>query len=83
MSQAYYSICAPLPELPHGDRFPYGICGPFLDGREAESALNAIQRVLPGRELAIIKCQYFDDAPWLIEDQELARAKLRDKTKVS
>jgi hypothetical protein len=83
MSQVYYSICAPLPGLPQGDRFPYGICGPFLEDSEAESALCAIQRVLPDRELAIIKCQYFDEAPWLIEHQEAARAKLRDKTEVS
>jgi hypothetical protein len=83
MSPVYYSICAPLPGQPQGERFPYGICGPFLDINEAEAALNAIQRALPGRELAIIEGQNADDSPWLIEDQELARAKLRDKTKGS
>lgn len=82
MSPVYYSICAPLPGQLQGESFPYGICGPFLDITEAEAALSAIQQVLPDRDLAIIEGQNTDDSPWLIEDQELARAKLRDKTKV-
>lgn len=83
MSQAYYSICAPSPGQPQGDRFPYGICGPFLDLGEAKSALDALRQALPHRKLAIIEGKNADDSPWLIEDQKLARAKLRDKTKVS
>lgn len=81
--QTYFSVCAPRPGYPEGDRFPYGICGPFLDADEAEKAMTLLQSVMPGRELAIIAGQNADDSPWLIDDQECARAKLRHRTKVS
>ena len=81
MTAPYYSVCLPLPGYPQGNRFPYGICGPFMGAHEAEDAMVALQTILPGRELAIICGRQEDDAPWLLVDQEKARAKLREKTK--
>lgn len=76
--QEYFSVCEPLPDLPMGNRFPYGVCGPFLDEDEARNALEIIQAQLPTRKLAIMKgCNSFampDD--YLDDDQERARAKL-------
>ncbi|NWB48248.1 hypothetical protein [Pseudomonas gingeri] len=76
--QSYFSICAPLPDMPSGNRFPYGICGPFLDEEEAFDALEALQAKMPKRKLAVMYGQNFFETPCagLEHDQELARAKL-------
>ncbi len=76
---SYFSICAPLPGMPSGNRFPYGICGPFLDEQEAYDALAALKSKHPDRPpLVIVRCRDFSDLPinCLIRDQERARAKL-------
>ncbi len=75
---SYFSICAPLSDMPSGNRFPYGVCGPFLDENEAFDALEALQAKMPKRKLAVMYGQNFFDAPdvYLRSDQELARAKL-------
>lgn len=76
--QSYFSICAPLPDMPSGNRFPYGVCGPFLDEDEAFDALEALQAKMPKRNLAVMYGQNFFETPdaYLRDDQELARAKL-------
>ncbi len=76
--QSYFSICTPLPDMPSGNRFPYGICGPFLDEDEAFDALEALQAKMPKRKLAVMYGQNFFETPYtgLERDQELARAKL-------
>lgn len=77
--QEYFSVCAPLPDLPIGNRFPYGVCGPFLDEDEARNALEIIQAQLPTRKLAIMKgCNALEVLDsYLEDDQERARAKVR------
>ena len=76
--QSYFSICAPLPDMPTGNRFPYGVCGPFLEEDEAFEALQALRAKMPKRKLAVMYGQNFFDTPhaYLENDQELARAKL-------
>ncbi|KII30213.1 hypothetical protein NL64_18990 [Pseudomonas fluorescens] len=76
--QSYFSICAPLPDMPTGNRFPYGVCGPFLDEDEAFDALQALRAKMPKRKLAVMYGQNFFETPYtgLESDQELARAKL-------
>lgn len=76
---SYFSICAPLPDMPSGNRFPYGICGPFLVEQEALEALAALHSRHPERpRLVIVRCHSFVDShiSCLIKDQDRARAKL-------
>lgn len=83
VEQTYFSVCAPLPGLPSGNRAPYGICGPFLGEQEAIDALRLLRAKRPGIRLAlIIGRMFFDGAPDLLSsDQEKARAKLSDLLK--
>ncbi|MBV6753024.1 hypothetical protein KV580_22125 [Pseudomonas chlororaphis] len=83
VEQTYFSVCAPLPGLPAGNRAPYGICGPFLDEQEAIDALWLLRAKRPGIRLALIMGRmFFDAAPDLLSsDQEKARAKLSDLLK--
>ncbi|WP_443701344.1 hypothetical protein [Pseudomonas sp.] len=76
--QEYFSVCEPRPDLPMGNRFPYGVCGPFLDEDEAWSAMAIIQAQIPDRKLAImVGCNHFEGSDeYLADDQERARAKL-------
>lgn len=76
--QKYFSICIALPDIASGNRFPYGVCGPFLDENEALGALQALQAKMPNRKLGVMYGQNFCEPPdmGLELDQELARARL-------
>jgi len=76
--QSYFCVCAPVPGMPTGNRFPYGVCGPFLDEKEGQEALKELQAVMPRRDLKLMRCCDFFDAPdsHLANDQLIARTKL-------